>query len=393
MNRPNENAETPPMDFEFDQEMTLVRDMARDFAVKELFPRASRHDTQEHLDKEVFEKLAELGLWGLTVPEEYGGSGLGNLALATVLIELNRGCASTGVTVSVHNSLVGAPLRRFGSEEQKKQWFPRLATGEILGAYCLTEPNAGSDAAALSTAAKLDGDEWVLDGTKLFVTNGAEAGLFIVYARTDPEAKRANGISAFLVPKDTKGLRVGKKEKKTGIRGSSTTEVIFEGARVPTANLLGEQNRGFQIAMDTLDGGRIGIAAQSVGIAQACLEESIKYSKDRQQFSRPLADFQAIQWKLADMSTQIEASRLLTLKAAWLRDKNEPCGQQAAQAKLFASRTANFCADEALQIHGGAGYTDEFPVERLFRDARITEIYEGATDIQRIVIARKVLAS
>jgi alkylation response protein AidB-like acyl-CoA dehydrogenase len=380
------------MDFGLDQDLTMVRDMARDFAEKELFPRAAKHDRQEHLDPEVFAKLAELGFLGLTVPEEYGGSGLGNLALATVLIELNRGCASTGVTVSVHNSLVGAPLKRFGSKEQQKAWFPRLATGEVIGAYCLTEPNAGSDAAALHTSARLVGGDYVLDGTKLFVTNGNEAGLFIVYARTDPSAAKANGISAFLVPRDTPGVRVGKKEKKTGIRGSSTTEVIFEGARVPAANLLGEKNRGFQIAMDTLDGGRIGIAAQSVGIAQACLEASTKYAKERQQFGRPIGDFQAIQWKLADMSTQTEASRLLTLRAAWLRDQGEPCGQQAAQAKLFASKNANFCADEAVQIHGGAGYTDEFPVERLFRDARITEIYEGATDIQRIVIARKVLA-
>ncbi len=380
------------MDFALDQELTLVRDMARDFAEKELFPRAAKHDRQEHLDPEVYTKLAEIGLWGLTVPEDFGGSGLGNLALATVLIELNRGCASTGVTVSVHNSLVGAPLKRFGSKAQQEQWFPRLATGEILGAYCLTEPNAGSDAAALRTTARLEGGEYVLDGTKLFVTNGSEAGLFLVYARTDPSASKTNGISAFLVPRATKGLRVGKKEKKTGIRGSSTTEVIFEGARVPAANLLGEKNRGFQVAMDTLDGGRIGIAAQAVGIAQACLEASIKYSKERQQFGRPIGDFQAVQWKLADMATQIEASRLLTLRAAWLRDQNEPCGHVAAQAKLFASKTANFCADEAVQIHGGAGYTDEFPVERLFRDARITEIYEGATDIQRIVIARKVLA-
>jgi alkylation response protein AidB-like acyl-CoA dehydrogenase len=380
------------MDFALDQELTLVRDMARDFAEKELFPRAAKHDRQEHLDPEVYAKLAEIGLWGLTVPEDFGGSGLGNLALATVLIELNRGCASTGVTVSVHNSLVGAPLKRFGSKEQQAAWFPRLATGESLGAYCLTEPNAGSDAAALRTTARLEGGEYVLDGTKLWVTNGSEAGLFLVYARTDPSVSKSNGISAFLVPRATKGLRVGKKEKKAGIRGSSTTEVIFEGARVPAANLLGEKNRGFQVAMDTLDGGRIGIAAQAVGIAQACLEASIKYSKERQQFGRPIGDFQAVQWKLADMATQIEASRLLTLRAAWLRDQNEPCGHVAAQAKLFASKTANFCADEAVQIHGGAGYTDEFPVERLFRDARITEIYEGATDIQRIVIARKVLA-
>ena len=380
------------MDFALDQELTLVRDMARDFAEKELAPRAAKHDRQEHIDREVYAKLAELGLMGLTVPEEFGGSGLGNLALATVLIELNRGCASTGVTVSVHNSLVGAPLKRFGTPEQQRAWFPRLATGEVIGAYCLTEPNAGSDAAALRTTAVKQGAEYVLDGTKLFVTNGNEAGLFIVYARTDPKVPKANGISAFLVPRESKGLRIGKKEKKTGIRGSSTTEVIFEGVRVPAANLIGQENRGFQIAMDTLDGGRIGIAAQAVGIGQACLEASTKYAKERQQFGRPIGDFQAIQWKLADMSTQLEASRLLTLRAAWLRDQGEPCGLQAAQAKLFASKTANLCADEAVQIHGGAGYTDEFPVERLFRDARITEIYEGATDVQRIVIARKVLA-
>ncbi|MEQ1894483.1 MAG: acyl-CoA dehydrogenase family protein, partial [Planctomycetota bacterium] len=272
------------MDFELDQELTLVRDMARDFAEKELLPRASKHDRQEHLDKEVFAKLAEVGLWGLTIPEEFGGSGLGNLALASVLIELNRACASTGVTVSVHNSLVGAPLKRFGTKEQHKAWFPRLATGEIIGAYCLTEPNAGSDAAALRTSAKQDGSDYVLDGTKIFVTNGNEAGLFIVYARTDPSAPKANGISAFLVPREAKGVRIGKKEKKTGIRGSSTTEVLFEGVRVPAANLLGEKNRGFQVAMDTLDGGRIGIAAQAVGIGEACLAEAAKYAKQRQQF-------------------------------------------------------------------------------------------------------------
>ena len=293
------------MDFSLDQELTLVRDMARDFAEKELQPRAAKHDRQEHLDPQVFQQLGTLGLFGLTVPEEFGGSGLGNLALATVLIELNRGCASTGVTVSVHNSLVGAPLKRFGSKEQQKTWFPRLASGELIGAYCLTEPNAGSDAAALRTTAVQQGGEYVLDGTKLFVTNGNEAGLFIVYARTDPSAPKANGISAFLVPRDTKGLRVGKKEKKTGIRGSSTTEVVLEGARVPAGNLLGEKNRGFQVAMDTLDGGRIGIAAQAVCIAQACLEASTKYAKERQQFNRAIGDFQAIQWKLADMSTQI----------------------------------------------------------------------------------------
>ncbi len=381
------------MDFTLDEELTMVRDMAREFAEQELAPRAAKHDRQESIDREVYERMTELGLWGLTVPEEFGGSGLGNLALSVVLIEINRACASTGVTLSVHNSLVGAPLRKFASDALKRAWLPRLATGEVLGAYCLTEPNAGSDAAALRTSARAAGGDSVLDGTKIFVTNGAEAGVFIVYARTEPAGSKAAGISAFLVPRDTQGLRIGKKEKKTGIRGSSTTEVLLENVRVPAANLIGEPNKGFHLAMDTLDGGRIGIASQAVGIAQACLEASKKYANERVQFGQTIGHFQAIQWKLADMATQIEAARLLTWRAAWLRDRGEPSSEAAAQAKLFASRVANSCADEAVQIHGGAGYTDDFPVERLFRDARITEIYEGATDIQRIVIARKVLAS
>ncbi len=380
------------MDFQFDEQLTMVRDMARDFADKELLPRATKHDRQEALEPEVVPMMAELGLLGLTVPEEYGGAGMGNLPLAAVLIEINRACASTGVTLSVHNSLIGAPLNKFGTDAQKREWLPKLASGEVIGAYCLTEANAGSDAAALVTTATADGDEYVLDGTKMWVTNGGIAGLFIVYARTDPDASKSRGISAFLVPRDTPGVSVGKHELKTGIRGSSTTEVLFEGARIPKTNLLGDLNRGFHLAMDTLDGGRIGIAAQSVGIGQACLDASIKYSHDRHQFDRPIGDFQAIQWKLADMSTRLEGARMLTFRAALMRDKKEPCSQAAAQAKLWASQTANFCADECLQIHGGAGYTDDFHVERLFRDARICEIYEGASDIQRIVIARSLLA-
>jgi len=380
------------MDFTYDEELEMVRGMARDFAEKELFPRATKHDRQEAMDADIFEKLAELGFWGLTVPEEFGGAGMGNLPLAVVLIELNRGCASTGVTVSVHNSLIGAPLRKFGSEEQKAEWLPRLATGEIIGAYCLTEPDAGSDAAALRTSATVDGDDFILNGTKIWVTNGGIAGLYIVYARTNPDVSNSKGITAFLVPRDTEGLTVGKHELKTGIRGSSTTEIILENVRVPKTSVLGDVDRGFPIALDTLDGGRIGIAAQAVGIAEACLEASVKYAHERHQFDRPIGQFQAIQWKLSDMSTRIEAARLLTCKAAWQRDQGAFTNREAAQAKLFASQTANFCADEAVQIHGGAGYTDDFHVERLFRDARITEIYEGATDIQRLVIARQLLA-
>ncbi|MBL8861675.1 MAG: acyl-CoA dehydrogenase family protein [Planctomycetes bacterium] len=380
------------MDFALNEELTLVRDMARSFAEAELLPRATRHDRQGTLDREVFEKLRELGLWGLTIPEEYGGAGLGNLALAVVLEEVNRACASTGVTLSVHNSLIGAPLRKFGSEAQRREWLPRLSSGEVIGAYCLTEPNAGSDAGALRTSARIDGDDFVVNGTKVWVTNGGWAGLFLVYVRTEPGTSRAKGISALLVPGDSPGIQVGKPEKKCGIRGSSTTEVEFSNVRVPRSNLLGSLNDGFRIAMDTLDGGRIGIASQAVGIGRACLEAAIKYSKEREQFGRPIGEFQAIQWKLADMATRLDAARLLVMKAAWMRDRGERSSQAAAEAKLFASQTANFCADESLQIHGGAGYTDHFHVERLFRDARITEIYEGASDIQRIVIARAITA-
>ncbi|MCY2960124.1 MAG: acyl-CoA dehydrogenase family protein [Planctomycetota bacterium] len=380
------------MDFGLDEELTLVRDMARSFADTELMPRATKHDRQGTLDREVFALMKDLGLWGLTIPEEYGGAGLGNQALAVVLEEINRACASTGVTLSVHNSLIGAPLRKFGTEAQKREWLPKLATGEVIGAYCLTEPNAGSDAASLRTTARLDGDHFVVDGTKVWVTNGGWAGVFLAYVRTEPGTSRAKGVSALLIPANLPGIRVGKPEKKCGIRGSSTTEVEFSGVRVPKANLLGTLHDGFKIAMDTLDGGRIGIASQAVGIGRACLEAAVKYSKEREQFGKPIGEFQAIQWKLADMATRIDASRLLVQKAAWMRDRGERCSQQAAEAKLFASQTANFCADECLQIHGGAGYTDHFHVERLFRDARITEIYEGATDIQRIVIARAVTA-
>lgn len=378
--------------FDLSEELTLVRDTARDFAERELIPRATKHDREAHIEPEVLAKIGELGFWGLTIPEQYGGAGMGNLALSIVLEELNRGCAATGVTVSVHNSLLCSPINKWGTEEQKKTWLPKLATGECLGAYALTEPGSGSDAAAMVTRGVKDGDHYVINGTKIWVTTGSMAGLVLVYVRTNPDVPKAKGVSAFLVPAGTPGLKVGKKEMKCGIRGSPAVELEFDNCRVPAKNMLGQLDRGFPIAMDTLDGGRIGIAAQSVGIAQACLEEAIKYAKVRVQFGKPIAHFQAIQHKIADMQTKIDAARMLVQKAAWLRDANEPCGRQAAEAKLFASQSANFCADECLQIHGGAGYTDHFIAERLFRDARITEIYEGATDIQRLVIARAVLA-
>ncbi|MDE0891067.1 MAG: acyl-CoA dehydrogenase family protein [Planctomycetota bacterium] len=380
------------MNFELDEELAMVRDMARDFAIQELDPRASKHDRQGFIDQEVFGQIADLGLWGLTIPEAYGGAGMGNTELSLVLEEINRADASVGVTLSVHNSLLGTPILKFGSEAKKDEWLPKLATGEAIGCYCLTEPNAGSDAAAVQTRAVRDGDDWIISGTKIWVTNGGLASIAIVYARTDPDVSKAKGLSAFLVPLDAPGVVLGAPEKKTGIRASSTLEIQFDGVRVDGDSLIGVEGQGFQIAMDTLDGGRIGIASQAVGIGRACLEASIKYAGEREQFGRPIGHFQAIQWKIADMSTRIDAARLLTWRAAQLRDKGERCSLQAAQAKLAASTACNFAADECLQIHGGAGYTDDFQVERLFRDARITEIYEGATDIQRIVIARSVMA-
>ncbi len=376
------------MDFALDETLTLVRDMARSYAEDEVMPRATAMDRAGAMDPVVLDKARELGLFGLTCPEAYGGAGMGNRALAIVLEEVNRACAATGMMISVHNSLLCSPIAKWGNEDQKRRFLPELASGARIGSYCLTEPNAGSDAASLRVSARVDGDHVVLNGTKIWVTNGGHAGLFLVYARTDAATTRAKGVSALIVPRELPGISIGKAEKKCGIRASSTTEVVFDNVRVPKENLLGPLHDGFPIAMDTLDGGRIGIASQAVGIARACLEAAVKYSKEREQFGKPIGEFQAVQWKLADMSTRIDAARLLVMKAAWLRDRGDRCSREAAEAKLFASQTANFCADECLQIHGGAGYTDHFHVERLFRDARITEIYEGASDIQRIVIAR-----
>jgi alkylation response protein AidB-like acyl-CoA dehydrogenase len=379
------------MDFSFDGDLEILRQTARDFGDRELAAAAARIDRERAFPLEAMRKMAEIGFLGMVIPEAYWGTGLGNLALAVVLEEVNRACASTGVTLSVHNSLVASPIVRFGTEDQKRRYLPRLARGDLFGAYALTEPNAGSDAGSLRTRAEKKGDRWILDGTKIWITSGDVAGLVVVYARTDPEAGRGRGIGAFLVESSFPGFRLGAREHKMGIRGSSTVELVFESCEVPQENLLGESGGGFKIAMDTLDGGRIGIGAQAVGIARACLEASAKYARERIQFGRPIGQFQAIQFKLADMAMEIDAARLLVHRAAWLRDRNLRCTREAAMAKLFASRISNRAADEAVQIHGGAGYTTEFPVERYFRDARITEIYEGASDIQRIVIARSVL--
>ncbi|MEZ5990099.1 MAG: acyl-CoA dehydrogenase [Planctomycetota bacterium] len=378
------------VDFELSEDQVLIRDTARDFADRELAPNAGRWDRDLIFPREAVEHAAELGFLGVTIPEQYGGSALGNVTLCVLLEELNRGCASTGVTVSVHNSLFCSPLVKFGTEDQKQRYLPHMATGEWIGAYCLSEAGAGSDVAAMRCQAKCDGDDYVLDGTKMWITTGSEADAFVVFARTDEDRNR--GITAFLVDKTMPGVSVGKKEEKLGIRASPTTEIILEGTRVPAANRLGEEGEGFKIALDTLDGGRLGIASQSLGIGRACLEASLRYANEREQFGRPIGSFQAVQWKLADMATELDAARLLTWRAANLRDLGQRCSMEASMAKLFASRIANKAAREAVQIHGGAGYTREFPVERYMRDARITEIYEGATDIQRLVIARNLLS-
>ena len=380
------------MDFALTEEQVMIRDAARDFAEAVLAPMAGKADQEGIFVWEQYRQAGELGFAGMLVPEEYGGSEFGSMALSLALIEISRACASTGVTLSVHNSLVCGALLAYGTDEQKEKFLTPLATGEQLGAYSLSEANAGSDAAALIATAVRDGDEWVLSGTKLWVSHASHSGTFVVFVRTDPAAEKSHrGVSAFIVPKDIPGFTVGPSEKKMGLRGSSTCELIFEDARVPAENLLGEEGRGFHIAMSMLDAGRIGIGAQSIGIANACLDASLKYSRQRVQFGKPISEFQAVQWKFAEMATRIESARLLVLQASWLKDQGLPHVQEASMAKLHASRTANYCAKEAVQIHGGAGYTVDFPVERWMRDARATEIYEGTTEIQMLVIARQLL--
>jgi len=379
------------VEFALTEEHRLVQQTAREFATREILPVASQLDAEHRFPAEIVRGLAELGLMGVTVPEEYGGAGMDHVAYVLAMEEVARACASTAAIMSVNNSLVCDPILRYGTEEQKRRYLPVLASGRELGCYCLTEPQAGSDAASLQTTARLDGESWVLNGTKVFVTNAREAWVFIVYARTE-ELPGARGISAFLVERDYPGITVGKVERKMGLLASSTCEVLLEDCRVPRENLLGARGEGFKVALSTLDGGRIGIAAQAVGIARAALEEGVAYAKERRQFGRPIAEFQAIQWKIADMATRIEAARLLTLRAAWLRDQGKRCTVEASMAKLFASETAMFAAHQGVQIFGGYGYIKDYPVERYFRDAKITEIYEGTSEIQRMVIARNLLA-
>ncbi|RMF44656.1 MAG: acyl-CoA dehydrogenase, partial [Deltaproteobacteria bacterium] len=359
-----------------------------EFAEKEIAPGVEERDEAERFDRALmYDRLGELGLTGIVFPEEYGGAGADYISYAIAVEELSRVCASTGVTLSAHLSLGANPIYLFGTEEQKQKFLTPLATGEKLGAFALTEPEAGSDAGGTRTTAVRDGDEWVLNGTKIFCTNGGEAEIYIVFARTDKEAQKHHGISAFIVEKDTPGFTFGKKEKKMGIRSSPTRELVFDNCRIPAANLLGEEGQGFKIAMKTLDGGRIGIAAQALGIAQGAFEAALNWARERKQFNQPISAFQAIQFKLADMATEIEAARLLVYQAAWKASAGLSYGKDSAMAKMYASDVAMKVTTEAVQIFGGYGFTREFPAERMMRDAKITQIYEGTNEVQRIVIS------
>ena len=376
--------------FDLSEEERMIQQTAREFAETEIAPVAAENDAKGRFPRDIIKKLGELGFMGMLVPEQYGGSGMSNFCLVLALEEINRVCASTGVTMSVQNSLVISPVLKYASDEIKNKYLPKLATGEWLGAYALSEAEAGTDAGSIQARGVRDGDHYVLNGTKSWITTGADADVFVVMVKTNP-AERAKGISAFVLDKATKGFSVGKKEDKLGLRASSTTELVFEDCRVSAKNILGSEGDGFKIALATLDGGRIGIGTQAVGIARACLEASVAYASEREQFGKKIGEFQAIQWKIADMATQIDAARLLVYRASRMRDLNLPHTKEAAMAKLFASEVANRVARDAVQIHGGAGYLKDFPVERYYRDARITEIYEGTSEVLRIVISRACL--
>ncbi|HXH96350.1 MAG TPA: acyl-CoA dehydrogenase family protein [Gaiellaceae bacterium] len=377
------------MDFELTPEQREIQGLAREFVQQEIEPHAAAWDREHRFPREVFAKLADLGLMGVCVPEEYGGAGADFLSYALVLEELSRGDAGVGVTVAVHTSAVTLPLLRFGSDEQQARFVPPLARGDHLGAFCLTEPEAGSDAGALRTRAEPDGDGWRITGTKQWVTNGRHAGTLLLFARTDPDTPGAAGVSAFVL--DAEQVRITRDEEKLGLNSSVTSDLVVEGAHAGRDRLLHEENKGFHVAMATLDTGRIGIAAQAVGIAQAAYDVARAYALERRAFGRAIGEFQAIRHKLADMSTEIDAARLLVYRAALLKERGRPHTEEGAKAKLFASEMARRQTAEAIQILGGYGYTKEFPVERYYRDAKITEIYEGTSEIQRLVISREIL--
>ena len=377
------------MDFELSPDQREIRALAREFAEAEIEPYAGTWDREHRFPRELYGKLADLGLMGVCVPEELGGAGADFLSYILVLEELSRADAGVGVTVAVHTSATTLPILNFGTDEQKARFVPPLARGEVLGAFALTEPGAGSDAGSLRTSAIPDGDGWRLSGSKQWITNGSHAGTFVLFARTDQSQRGPGGVSAFVL--DAEHVTVTREEEKLGLNSSSTVDLVLEAVRVDSDRLLHEEGKGFTVAMATLDGGRIGIAAQALGIAQAAYDAARAYAVERRQFGQRIADFQAIQWKLADMATEIDAARLLVYRAAWRKQEGLPHTEEGAKAKLFASEMARRQTAEAIQIFGGYGYTKEFPVERYYRDAKITEIYEGTSEIQRLVIARSIL--
>jgi butyryl-CoA dehydrogenase len=378
------------MNFQLSKEHQMARQLFRDFAVNEVEPLAQEIDEEERFPLETVEKLSKYGFMGIPFPKEYGGQGCDYLTYAMAVEELSKVCGTTGVIVSAHTSLCGGPLYEFGTEEQKKKYLTKVASGEWVGAFGLTEPGAGTDAAGQQTKAVLDGDNYVLNGSKIFITNGSYADCYIIFAMTD-KSQGTRGISAFIVEKGFPGFSIGKKELKMGIRGSATCELVFEDCIVPKENLLGKEGQGFKIAMKTLDSGRIGIAAQALGIAQGAIDQTVKYVKERKQFGRAIAKFQNTQFQLADMQTKVDAARLLVYRAAAVKDAGQAYGVEASMAKLFAAEVAMEVTTKAVQLHGGYGYTRDYPVERMMRDAKITEIYEGTSEVQKMVISANML--
>lgn len=380
------------MDMQFTEEQQMMQKMVRDFAQKEVAPAVERMETEDRFPHEVIQKMGEVGLMGVPVPEKYGGSGMDYTSYTLAINELSKVSATVGVILSVHTSVGTKPILDFGSERQKAHYIPKLASGEYLGAFAVTEPGAGSDVANMTTRARKDGDHYILNGSKMFITNGGVADTFVTFARTGQE-KGTKGVSAFILEKDMPGLEIGKKEQKMGLHGSSTVQLNFDQCKVPEEQLLGEEGEGFKIAMANLNAGRIGIAAQALGIAEASVEHASGYAREREQFNKPIAHHQGISFKLADMATQTEAARVLVYNVADLVERNIPCSKEASMAKLFASKTAMNNAIEAVQVYGGFGYTKDYPAERLFRDAKVTEIYEGTSEVQHMVIAKALTKS
>lgn len=378
------------MDFNLSDDHIMMRDTARDFAEKRLKPIAEELDAKAEMPKDLLQETAELGYFGLLAPEEYGGLAVDTLSYALTIEEISKACAAHAITLSVHNSLVIKAIKMFGTEAQKSKYLPKLASGECIGAYSLSEPGSGTDAGSLQCRAIRSGDNYVLNGTKSWVSSAGYASVFVVFALTNPDQGK-HGISCLLIEKGAPGMSLGQSEKKMGLRASDTREVSFLDCKVPVGQLLGEENKGLRVAFSLLDAGRIGVAAQALGIAQAAYDEALSYSRERKQFSQPLINFQATQFKIADMAMRIDAARLLTYRAAVLFDAGVSCLKEISMAKLYASQTANFVANEAVQIHGGYGYVKEYAVERYFRDARVTEIYEGTTEAQKMVISRAII--